>query len=925
VALLAALCDPAGAQSANLAVNPGFEEPLSVGWNDIWTRDPDTATAAIVGQAHSGASALEVEHTGSQDWCIWQSSGIDVTPGDIFELSGWIACSEADFSVVTFDGDGGVIDWIFGAARTSAGTHGWEHVLTHFIIPDGCASINLRIVGWGPGVMRFDDVSLIREANIVDIRGPAEDIAFGNDAVQVVYHTGSATFTVTDQRNGRVYDQLAIPGLPACMGATLAPDGKTLNAALWEPASDLDVQVVLAVPDSPATTPEVRCQLTASGAMSQNFVYPAPFATDGDTFLVIPMNEGLLFPADDATVEPLWLAGYSGHGICMSWFGQCRGEAGAGLMGIIETPDDMLITVERPSLSPSLLAVVPTWRPSRGEFAYTRAVNYVFFETGGYVAQAKRYREYSQDTGLFKSLAEKLAENPNVDLLIGAVNVWAPSWYGNHDPVGLITEMQSLGIRRILWSEGTSPENIAAMNEMPWVLTSRYDIYQDVWPPGQPEWANHEGWPEDLVLLPDGSTMPGWVIRGGDTEYPGGVVCSPRGLEHAQAQMPADLAAHPYRCRFIDTTTASSWRECYHPDHPTSRSEDKHYKMELLRFCSEDMGMVTGSETGIDSAVPHVCYFEGMLSLGPYRLPDCGYTLIDYKEPTEDFLKYQVGPYYRVPLWELVYHDCVVSHWYWGDSSNKAPEVWDERDLFNTLYGTPPLCMLSPDVWESHKSRFVESYQRVCPIVRRLGYDEMVSHEFLTSDHTLQRTTWSSGLSVVVNFGDEPQTLPDGRAVPAMSSVVLGGRPRDGGETVLEVHPNERAGGPGGGPKLGTPPWQPSGLGPGGMYKWKVYEFDGSADLWIQVCAQCFSSSQNAVGTPDRLQMRIDGIIPNDVWGVMGGRPGLYQWEGDSDRGGRTTLEFQPTGLTPGTHTLRFAADETPTLWWARVLDLAGG
>src|ERR1039458_4989056 len=39
---------------------------------------------------------------------------------------------------------------------------------------------------------------------------------------------------------------------------------------------------------------------------------------------------------------------------------------------------------------------------------------------------------------------------------------------------------------------------------------------------------------------------------------------------------------------------------------------------------SRDSKLVTGSETGHDAAVPFVHYFEGMLSLGPYRVPDAG-------------------------------------------------------------------------------------------------------------------------------------------------------------------------------------------------------------------------------------------------------------------------------------------------------------
>ncbi|MEI8192065.1 MAG: hypothetical protein WCI75_20330, partial [candidate division NC10 bacterium] len=46
--------------------------------------------------------------------------------------------------------------------------------------------------------------------------------------------------------------------------------------------------------------------------------------------------------------------------------------------------------------------------------------------------------------------------------------------------------------------------------------------------------------------------------------------------------------------------------------------------MDLLRYVSGTCGLVCGSETGHDAAVPFVDYFEGMLSLGPYRVQDAG-------------------------------------------------------------------------------------------------------------------------------------------------------------------------------------------------------------------------------------------------------------------------------------------------------------
>ena len=80
------------------------------------------------------------------------------------------------------------------------------------------------------------------------------------------------------------------------------------------------------------------------------------------------------------------------------------------------------------------------------------------------------------------------------------------------------------------------------------------------------------------------------------------------------------------------------------------------------------------------------------------------------------------GPLYRLPLWELVYHDCVVAQWYWGDYNNKLPALWDRRDLFNALYGTPPMFMFDRALWARTADRFVQSYQTTCPIARATGY-----------------------------------------------------------------------------------------------------------------------------------------------------------------------------------------------------------
>jgi hypothetical protein len=90
------------------------------------------------------------------------------------------------------------------------------------------------------------------------------------------------------------------------------------------------------------------------------------------------------------------------------------------------------------------LCVAPEWDPQMGKFGYARKLRYVFFDKGGHVAMCKRYRAYAKEAGLLKTLEVKRRENPSVDLLIGAVNVW----YWEKDALAMLQEMQSKGIDR---------------------------------------------------------------------------------------------------------------------------------------------------------------------------------------------------------------------------------------------------------------------------------------------------------------------------------------------------------------------------------------------------------------------------------------------------------------------------------------------
>jgi hypothetical protein len=145
--------------------------------------------------------------------------------------------------------------------------------------------------------------------------------------------------------------------------------------------------------------------------------------------------------------------------------------------------------------------------------------------------------------------------------------------------------------------------------------------------------------------------------------------------------------------------------------------------------------------------------------------------------------------------------------------------------------------------------------------------------------------------------------------------------------TLLEVHPNERGPGPAAVARShGLDYWAWPSLGSSAAYTWKVYDFGGSGNLWVQVCAQTFSAYQNSqngsLAKEDWLKLIIDGLVPADVWGIQSGPPGGLQWQGSSETGKRLTLEFLAIGLTPGPHQLKLLAQMSPIIYWVKVYDL---
>jgi hypothetical protein len=498
------------------------------------------------------------------------------------------------------------------------------------------------------------------------------------------------------------------------------------------------------------------------------FLEPFLLESADGVLAVADYCDGHLYPLDAKPFPCRWL---SASRLDMPWVGVCDMAKGDGYAIIVETNDDAFIECSPYSLGERKLAAPRVgWAPSKGEFAYPRRLIYHFSDRGGYVALAKRYRDYARQHGLLVSLEEKAKKNPNLTRLFGAPDVWG--WRGG-DGIKAVREAKAAGVTKMLVHGGFSPADLKAINELGY-LTSEYDNYTDVLPipSGKTADSNHDRIPESVVLKADGQRMTAWLALNKQQYMKR---CPALWVPSARQVIPKVLETHPFLGRFIDVTTAEELYECYDQKHPLAHADKRACGVALLEYV-RSLGLVVGGEHGIWWSVPQLDYIEGMMS-GSYYSWLAGHLVHPKSKdepaaypgghklgPWSEYARWGIGHAARVPLWELVFHDCIVSTWYWGDASDwllqAAPEVTAKKDAFNILYGTIPLLWTDKGgSWRSARDVFLRTYRNTCKLHEAIAGTQMLTHEFVTADRAVQRTTFSEGTEVFVNFGSEPRAV----------------------------------------------------------------------------------------------------------------------------------------------------------------------
>jgi hypothetical protein len=584
-----------------------------------------------------------------------------------------------------------------------------------------------------------------------------------NNSIRVAVHTVTGHLAVRDKRAGLDWEQIApaqASSSPRFQNLRAVPGGLVFDTTFSGGGTNrFSVKLTLE-----GDAPDLHVDVEADHALKIDRVWTLPplvLDTPSAALAVADYCNGHLYPLAPKP-QRTWFSLWQ---IDMPWAGLCDVDRGRACAVMVETADDAILEMSKVNQrGRELYGLAVGFSGSHGTFREPRKFFYHFAAQGGYVALAKRYRELARQQGLIVTLEEKLKKNPNLARLFGAPDVWGDG------SVRFARAAKAAGVEKMLIHGRASSNDMAAINDLGY-LTSNYDIYADMMQaePGREEDSHHGQVPADVVQQASGERMKAWLTWD-KKQYM--KRCPQVALRTARVVIPKDLGQRPFIGRFIDVATAEELYECYDPAHPMTRGGKRQASAEMLGYV-RSLGLVVGGEHGRCWAVPQLDYIEGMQSGGSYSWP-AGWLLRpkskdqEFDNPHggkfgkwEAYAEWGIGHRYRVPLWELVFHDCVVSTWYWGDSSDfllqAAPEITPKKDAFNLLYGTMPMLWANKEgAWTNAREVFLRTYRNTCKLHEAVAGKEMLTHEFLTSDRAAQRTTFSDGTEAIVNFGDAP-------------------------------------------------------------------------------------------------------------------------------------------------------------------------
>lgn len=511
----------------------------------------------------------------------------------------------------------------------------------------------------------------------------------------------------------------------------------------------------------------------------QNFneiVWPTAFDFEkksSDWMTLLPHMQGLMIPNDfENECKQLNFDGQlCSNGAYMPFFAQIKEKTGYIMISC--TPWDGKIKVDHPASGP-YTHVNFTHLASLNQLGYRRIMKMVFQEKASITSLCKVYRQFAREKGYLVTLKEKAARNPYVDKLIGSAILHkgikthvskGSMFYDENHPekndilipfhyrTKEIEHFHSKGIEKLYlhldgWGQpgydNQHPDYLPACAEAGgWegfkelsdtllkynYMFGLHDQYRDYY-------HDAKSFDSQFGLMDaNGEIFDQARWAGGRQSY----LCATQAPFYVKRNF-EEVLSHGIHLEatYLDVFTCNEPDECFNEMHKMSRKDCLDYREACFNYLhSKDI--LPSSEEVNDWAMRSLVFSH----YGPY-----------------DFMLEKPNSPRRgipVPLFNLVYHDCVILPW--------PMDHFDESEdymLYALLNGGaayvdkdgayPNIDGAFDDAREKRLDEEIERYQVVAHLQEHIAKCEMTSFEFIDNDYSKQMTTFSDGTKVQVDL-----------------------------------------------------------------------------------------------------------------------------------------------------------------------------
>lgn len=389
--------------------------------------------------------------------------------------------------------------------------------------------------------------------------------------------------------------------------------------------------------------------------------------------------------------------------------------------------------------------------------------------------------EWSKLAAPYRRLRREVKE------VFGAVLGPADDWGGGLS-VKTLRALRAAGLSRLWlgvdnWEGGLWQPQAVADGVSAGYLMAAYDSYQTALPPGRREdWLTAQqgaaAYRDCGITLADGRRKSGFQQAG----YYTNPECVRPVLQRRTQALSQALGFNSW---FLDAYATGMVFDDYTPGRRMSQAGMAAGNERSMAWVRDRFGVPVGSENGNAATSLGIAFAHGMqvpvLGWGdvdlqknpksPYFLgrwypaeqPETFFKTVPLKQPYRDAY---YRPQYRLPLYQAVFHDSIVTSNHWLYDNLKFSNAYEDNLLAQWLYNVPPLWHLSAASLD-RRLPLMRCVDRVFqPLHRHLATQPLSGFAWLTPDRQVQQTRFADGSRLTVNFSSEPRQA-EGRPLPA--------------------------------------------------------------------------------------------------------------------------------------------------------------